>query len=86
MRCNMSKATCFFQIVGQAIKNKIQQSYNFLEPPIWCSLKKKKKKNLQECPKTLGINFWADANNKEVNVAFGVKNGKWPKQVHRTNI
>lgn len=31
-----------------------------------------------------GINFWVDANNKEVNVAFAVKNGKWPKQVQKT--
>lgn len=44
----------FFPGSGQAIKNKIQQSYNFLDPPpppppphLFCG----KKTNMQECPK-----------------------------------
>lgn len=65
----------FFPDSGQAIKNKIQQSYNFRDPPIlW-----RKKNNIQECLKTPGIKFWINAKNKEMNVILWCKEWQMTK-------
>lgn len=79
MRCNMSKATysCFFQIVDRPLKTRFSGViiFYFVE-----------KKHTGKVQKPLGSHFEYMPTTRKWMLAYGVKNGKWPKQVHKTNI